>query len=157
MEVARCPGDTPPSLRLHKPTGQGRVILDGRHVYLGEFGSPECDARYEVIVRKWRLAQTDPANLTIDVLAIRYLEHAGTYYRRADGTPTGEAANIRAAIRPLVDEFGTTLVRAFTPIGPDCRPQANGGRGTCPLDDWWADQQDSGRVQVGRRQRILPR
>ncbi len=41
-----------PSYRLHKATGQARVIIDGRHHYLGPHGSAESKARYEDLVRK---------------------------------------------------------------------------------------------------------
>ena len=30
-----------PAYRLHKPSGQARAIVDGRHVYLGKFNSAE--------------------------------------------------------------------------------------------------------------------
>ena len=30
-----------PSYRLHKPSGQGRVIIGGEHLYLGPYASPE--------------------------------------------------------------------------------------------------------------------
>jgi hypothetical protein len=35
-----------PAYRLHKPSGQARVIIDGKHVYLGEYGSPESREKY---------------------------------------------------------------------------------------------------------------
>ena len=41
-----------PAYRLHKPSGQARVISDGRHVYLGPYGSEESKAEYERLIRK---------------------------------------------------------------------------------------------------------
>jgi len=41
-----------PSYRLHKATGQARVIIDGHHHYLGAYGSDESKAKYEELVRK---------------------------------------------------------------------------------------------------------
>ncbi len=35
-----------PQVRLHKPSGNGRVHVGGRDVYVGRFGSPEAQARY---------------------------------------------------------------------------------------------------------------
>ncbi len=35
-----------PAYRLHKPSGQARVIIDGKHVYLGGYGSPESREKY---------------------------------------------------------------------------------------------------------------
>lgn len=44
--------------------------------------------------------------LTVRELVAIYLAHCETYYRRADGTPTGEAENIELALRPLVSKYG---------------------------------------------------
>jgi hypothetical protein len=35
-----------PSYRLHKPSGQARVIINGKHIYLGRFGTPESWEEY---------------------------------------------------------------------------------------------------------------
>ncbi len=35
-----------PAYSLHKPSGQARVILDGRHVYLGPHDSPQSREKY---------------------------------------------------------------------------------------------------------------
>jgi hypothetical protein len=45
-----------PSLRLHKPTGQAVVRLDGRDFYLGKFGTPASEERYHRKIAEW-LAQ----------------------------------------------------------------------------------------------------
>ena len=37
---------TIPAYRLHKASGQARVILNGKHVYLGPFGSPQSREAY---------------------------------------------------------------------------------------------------------------
>ena len=39
-----------PSYRLHKPSGQARVIIDRRHIYLGKYGSPESWEKYRRII-----------------------------------------------------------------------------------------------------------
>ncbi len=50
------------------------------------------------------IACQDPQclRLTIDDLALLFLEHAESYYRHADGTSTGTADHFRMALRPLV-------------------------------------------------------
>jgi integrase len=53
--------------------------------------------------------------LTIAELLERFWNHAKVYYRRPDGTPTGEADVCRAALRPLLRLFGRTLISDFTP------------------------------------------
>ena len=42
-----------PSYRLHKPTGQAVVTLDGRDLYLGRHGSPESRTEYDRLVTEW--------------------------------------------------------------------------------------------------------
>ena len=39
-----------PKYALHKSTGQARVIIDGRHHYLGKFGSPESRQKYAALL-----------------------------------------------------------------------------------------------------------
>ena len=42
-----------PSYLLHKPTGQARVRIQGKDIYLGEFNSPQSRERYEDLVAEW--------------------------------------------------------------------------------------------------------
>ncbi|QDT16605.1 tyrosine-type recombinase/integrase [Alienimonas californiensis] len=46
----------PPSYRLHKPSGQARVILAGKHHYLGAFGAPESKEAYARLIAERFLA-----------------------------------------------------------------------------------------------------
>jgi len=39
-----------PAYRLHKPSGQARVIIHGKHHYLGKYGSPESLGKYHRLV-----------------------------------------------------------------------------------------------------------
>jgi hypothetical protein len=39
-----------PSYRLHKPSGQARVIIGGEHLYLGPYGSAESREKYARLV-----------------------------------------------------------------------------------------------------------
>ncbi|HSI32095.1 MAG: hypothetical protein ACAI43_26115 [Phycisphaerae bacterium] len=39
-----------PAYKLHMLSGQACVILDGRHVYLGTFGSPESRENYARLI-----------------------------------------------------------------------------------------------------------
>ena len=40
------PRQSMPSYRLHKPSGQARTIINGRHIYLGKFNSPDSRQKY---------------------------------------------------------------------------------------------------------------
>jgi len=59
-----------PKYRIHKPTGLAVVRLSGRDVYLGPYGSPESEARYETAVAELRDAQDRLAQL-VELVAWR--------------------------------------------------------------------------------------
>src|SRR5262249_57417136 len=89
-----------PAYGLHKPTGQARVRIDGKDVYLGPHGSEESRRKYEQIVRKMitdRAAQEVRArveiasDLTISELVVGYTRHAKAYYVN-DGPQTPDFA-----------------------------------------------------------------
>ena len=51
-----------PKYSLHKPTGLAVVRLSGRDVYLGPYGSPESEAKYQAPVAEWlRKGRKPPA------------------------------------------------------------------------------------------------
>ena len=71
-----------PAYLLHKATGQSRVRIDGKDHYLGAYGEAESKARYEELMTEWLLSHSDrpKSQLTVDELALLYLEHARSYY-----------------------------------------------------------------------------
>ena len=118
-----------PSYRLHKPSGLARAIFDGRHIYLGKFGTPESWEKYNRLVVEWLrdghdgspqlesfTRQPSPNDITIDQAILAYWKFAQGYYRK-NGKLTGETDNIRAALRPLRKLYGHTVVREFGPDG----------------------------------------
>ena len=42
-----------PAYLLHKPSGRGRVRIDGKDIYLGAYGSQESLDRYNDLVAEW--------------------------------------------------------------------------------------------------------
>jgi len=42
-----------PSYRLHKPTSQAVVTLNGKDVYLGNHGTPMSRERYDRLIAQW--------------------------------------------------------------------------------------------------------
>jgi hypothetical protein len=109
-----------PNLVHNKASGRGVVRLNGRDVYCGKFGTPECEARYRQVIAEWlaggRLGvpSSNPqgvegggaaSDLTVNELALAYLEFADGYYVK-NGEPTSEPGNIRLAIRPLRSFMG---------------------------------------------------
>lgn len=103
--------------RLHKPSGQARVILCGRQVYLGPYGSPESQERHARLIAEQTANPTAVAVSTSSVeadgkllivqLCAAYLEHAQRYYSR-DGVPTGSMPRVIACLKALRSLYGRT-------------------------------------------------
>ena len=51
--MPRTPKGSPPSYRLHKPTGHAVVTLNGRDFYPGRHGSPASWAEYDRLIAQW--------------------------------------------------------------------------------------------------------
>lgn len=112
-----------PSYRLHKPSGQARVIVDGRHVYLGPYGSEESRRKYAQLITEPRAdaqSLTPTSNdgrypdLSINELLLQYLEFAESYYVK-EGEPTRELENLKDAMRPLRTLYGCSPAGKFGP------------------------------------------
>jgi len=134
-----------PSYRLHKPSGQAVVRLDGKDHYLGLHGTPASQERYRRLVAEWLSASpaakalashapsaspehvggsgtsrrtaadaAAPGSVTLNELIVSYLDFAKGYYVR-NGTLTGEYQNIKYALRPLAELFGSVPVTSFGP------------------------------------------
>ncbi len=113
-----------PAYRLHKPSGQARVIVGGQHVYLGPYGSPESRERYARLVAELpasagarreingEFSRID--NVSLNEVILRYWEFAQSYYTK-DGKPTKELACMREALRPLRQLYGRTAAAEFGP------------------------------------------
>src|SRR5262249_48520360 len=55
------------------------------------------------------------SDLTVAELLLAYLRHCDAYYRK-NGQPTGEADNIRFAVRPLKRLYAHALAKDFGPL-----------------------------------------
>ena len=54
-----------PSYRLHKPSGQARVIINREHICLGPYGSPESREKYARYIAEMSVSeQTSPQPTT---------------------------------------------------------------------------------------------
>jgi len=105
-----------PKYALHKATGQARVRINGKSIYLGEYGSEESRRRYDEIVTEHMKATLNVSfhKLTIAQLCLAYVKHAKSYYVK-NGRITSEVSNIQVALRPLVKLYGKGLVAEFGP------------------------------------------
>lgn len=111
-----------PRYRLHKPSGQAIVTLNHRDYYLGIYGSPESKQQYDRLVAEWLAygRQTPvpvPAQpqVTVDRVIWDFWEHAKTYYRKADGTPTSEISIYHTVLHLLRQMYGPTSAIEFGP------------------------------------------
>src|SRR3982751_3984410 len=100
------PARTPrtPSYRLHRPTGQAVVTLNGRDYYLGRHGSPASRAEYDRLIAEWLAngrrppAQaTGPVDVSVDELLLAFWRHAESHYKAPDGSTTNELLNFKHA------------------------------------------------------------
>ena len=117
-----------PAYRLHKPTGQAVVRLDGRDFYLGKHGTEASQERYRRLIAEWLTSSRHPLNQSagqvatrgtdpsINELILAYWRYAEQHYRSPDGTPTRELDNLADALRPLRRLYGHTPARAFGPL-----------------------------------------
>jgi len=114
-----------PSYRLHKVSGHAVVTLGGRDHYLGLHGSTESLDAYKRLISEWTAAGPTVATASatasktgndfrICELLAAYYEHADRYYVK-DGSPTGEAKNIKDATRLVQGLYGMTPVAEFGP------------------------------------------
>jgi integrase len=105
-----------PSLRLHKPSKQAVVTLNGRDHYLGPWGSRQAQVEYERLVGEWTASGGIPKAaeqaVTVAELVLAYRKFAATYY----AAPSRETGQIRLALRPLVEKYGHTVARDFGPL-----------------------------------------
>ncbi|MGA2255195.1 MAG: tyrosine-type recombinase/integrase [Thermoguttaceae bacterium] len=120
-----------PAYRLHKPSGQARVIINGEHLYLGIYGSPESQEKYARLLAELAVSRqngktshkkangstrlaADP-DLLICQLVRQYHEFAKGYFVR-DSEPGKECVEIKMSLRPLLTLYGTEKARSFGPL-----------------------------------------
>jgi len=113
-----------PKYSLHKASGRARVILNGRHIFLGKYGSDESMERYNRLVAELvtspaaqALRTTAPPGcaITITELCAAYLRHAEGWYVK-DGKPTSKLPQVKRYLRTLRDLYGSTAVDQFGPL-----------------------------------------
>jgi len=111
------------------------VELDGRRCYLGTYDSEASWEQYHRLLAEWKAnGQRLPVpteDLTVVELIARYWQHVTEYYRRADGTETHEVNNMRQALRPVKDLYGSSLVAEFGPLALKAVRESMIERGWC--------------------------
>jgi integrase len=120
------PRNPVPKYTLHKSSGQARVCIGGREVYLGAYDSPASREAYARLVAELAVAPVPdavplppagpPPDVTVDQVVLAFWQHAEGHYRRADGTTTDELKEYRGALRPLRSLYGRTPAKRFGPL-----------------------------------------
>jgi integrase len=113
-----------PAYRLHKPSGQARVIVNGEHIYLGKYGSAESREKYARVIaeldadvgggRREDTNEASASSLTVNELILTYWRFAKSYYVK-NGEPTREIGGIHEALLPLRRLYGHTVAAEFGP------------------------------------------
>jgi len=89
-----------------------RVLVNGKHVYLGKYNSESSRAAYRrILAEQPKPDESDPQGLTIVELAAAYLDHCDEYYP-AHST---EKTKFLEAIRELRALYGRTSASEFGP------------------------------------------
>ncbi len=114
-----------PSLCLHKPTGQAYVTIEGRPHYLGKYGLPETQERYDRFIAEWlsngRRLRVDPQEITVSEVCVAYLKYAEEYFVKP-GDQDGKKKNtsqiflVTRTIKPLVALYGRKCASDFGPV-----------------------------------------
>ena len=114
-----------PIYRKHRQSGQAVVTLTDslgsrKDVLLGKHNSPESQLEYTRVIVEWEASGRQlpttggtAADLTVNELLLRYVQHADGYYRKPDGTPTSELDNIKQALRWVKQMYGHQLAVDF--------------------------------------------
>jgi hypothetical protein len=122
-----------PSHRYHKGSGQGIVTLPKiGDRYTGKWidettPSPDAEKKYQRLIGEWLSDGLQPLKtvkereesqeeLTVAELCAAYIRHADATYIK-DGAPTTEPHQVRLALRPVIERYGTLNVEDF---GPKC-------------------------------------
>ncbi|MEM9703856.1 MAG: tyrosine-type recombinase/integrase [Planctomycetota bacterium] len=116
-----------PKLCHHKASGQARVRLDGRDLYLGKFGTPEAEAAYHAVLAEWRATGETPAkpprgtlrgrdSRTVSELILAFWKWAVERYPdREPGRMHGELVGYKSALAVLREGWGPTPAAEFGP------------------------------------------
>src|SRR6516162_11092180 len=100
------------SYRLHKPSGQAVVTLDGHDIYHSRWDRPESRAEYDRLISEWLVnarGLTQPeSGLTFNELMVCITRFAKSYYVQ-EGQTTSEVEAIRITNSDLTPTQGRTV------------------------------------------------
>ncbi|VTR99147.1 catalytic phage domain protein : Integrase, catalytic core, phage domain protein OS=Rhodopirellula sallentina SM41 GN=RSSM_06627 PE=4 SV=1 [Gemmata massiliana] len=122
------PRNPVPKYLHHKATGQARVRVAGKDIYLGPYGSPESKKEYDriraelesqapaVAVAAVNTKSRTPKAVTIVDMVSAFWDHAEQHYRDADGKPTTELRWLKESLAEVVTLYGHVPASEFGPL-----------------------------------------
>jgi len=127
--MSRNKNGTPPRYRLHKPSGQAVVTIEGHDQYLGRYGSPDSHQKYEQLVRTWRsrlregagdsaknnLLNIAPDQVMVSEILLLYIRYAKTYYKHSSNGEQKEVGCLRNALKLVRRLYGRAPIADFGP------------------------------------------
>lgn len=101
-------------------SGQARIRLRGRAVYLGKFGSVDSQREYHRVISDYLGSQESPQppparpEITVAELIAAHRDWAKVRYQK-HGEPTSEVRSFRTALRPVFRLYGHLAANQFGP------------------------------------------
>lgn len=117
------PRNPVPKYLHHKPSGQARIRVAGKDVYLGAYGSAESKKEYNRIRAELETAAPiatvgtkAPKTMTVAEVVAAFWVHAKTHYQDADGQATTEIRWLKESLALVVELYGHTPAVEFGPL-----------------------------------------
>lgn len=101
-------------------SGQARIRLGKKTIYLGKWGSPESIQKFHALLAEHlgqpdEPAAPDPYSTTIATLLAKHHDWAVKRFVK-NGVPTREADSRKSALRPVFQFYGDCLTKDFGPL-----------------------------------------
>ena len=120
------PRNPVPKYLHHKPSGQARIRVAGKDVYLGDYGSEASKKEYARICAELEskvpaavVGNTKskiPKTATVVDVVGAFWEHAAQHYLDADGQPTSELRWFKESLADIVKLYGHVPAIEFGPL-----------------------------------------
>ncbi|QDU23595.1 tyrosine-type recombinase/integrase [Urbifossiella limnaea] len=132
------PKNVVPTYSKHPRNNTARAWIAGRWVSLGRYNSPESRAEFARLCAELAAtsdaatsARSSTAGPTVAEVIAAFKEHAEAFYRKPDGTPTGETKEYQQALRIVRELYGHTQAREFGPVALKTVRTAMVAKGWC--------------------------
>lgn len=104
---------------LKHSSGQARVVINARAIYLGKYGSKASKQRYDALIAEWLASSRSPTfgldsgQVLLQDVMLAYLRHAKAYYGEQ---PNSDFHRIKAALKVLAELYTEIPVVELGPV-----------------------------------------